>query len=69
MIANTWTYISLYVKNSAILENKKSVCIFLHGLVNTCDLHPFRLLKCAICRTIPVKMPPVGQFEMFFKVY
>ncbi len=39
MIANTWIYISLYLKNTAILENKKSVSIFPHQLVNTCDLH------------------------------
>ncbi len=39
MLANTWIYISLYLRNTAILENKKSVCIFLHQLVNTCDLH------------------------------
>ncbi len=38
MIANTWTYISLYIRNTAILENKKSVCIFLYQHVNTCDL-------------------------------
>ncbi len=58
IIANTWIYISLYIRNTAILENIKSVCIFLHQFVNTCNLHLFRLLKCAICRTIPVKMPP-----------
>ncbi len=69
MIANTWIYISLYIRNTAILEKKNSVCIFPHHLGNTCDLHFVRLLKCAICRTIPVKMPAVGQFEMFFKVY
>ncbi len=39
MIANTWTYNSLYFRNTAIFENKKSVCIFPHPLVNTCDLH------------------------------
>ncbi len=39
MITNTWTYISLYIRNTAILENKKSVSIFPHQLVNTCDLH------------------------------
>ncbi len=32
-------YISLYLRNTAILENKKIVCIFSHQLVNTCDLH------------------------------
>ncbi len=69
MIANTWIYISLYIRNTAILENKNSVCIFPHHLLNTCDCYLYRLLKCAICRTIPVKMPPVSQFEMFFKVY
>ncbi len=39
VIANTWTYNSLYFRNTAIFENKKSVCIFPHPLVNTCDLH------------------------------
>ncbi len=39
MIANTWIYISLYLRNTAILENKKTVCIFLHQLVNICELH------------------------------
>ncbi len=66
MIINTWTYISLY-RNTAIFENKISVCIFPFQLVNTCDLHLFRLLKCAICSTISVKMLPIGQFEKFFK--
>ncbi len=69
MITNTWTYISLYIRNTAILENKKSVCIFPHQLVNTYDLHHFRLLKCAICHTIPVKMPPIGQLSSILKVY
>ncbi len=32
-------YISLYIRNTAILENKKTVCIFPHQIVNTCDLH------------------------------
>ncbi len=39
MIANTWIYIFLYLRNTAILENKKTVCIFLYQYVNTCDLH------------------------------
>ncbi len=69
IIANTWIYISLYIRNTAILENKKSVSIFLHQLVNTCDLHLFRLLKCTICRTIPVKMLPIGQLLTILKVY
>ncbi len=34
MIANTWTYISLYIRNTAILENNKSVCIF---SASTCE--------------------------------
>ncbi len=41
MIANTWTDIFLYIRNTAILENNKSVCIFLHQLVNTCDRKMF----------------------------
>ncbi len=69
MIANTWTYISLYVRNTAILENKKSVCIFPHQLVNTCDLHLLRLLKYAICCTIPVKMPLIGQLSPILNDY
>ncbi len=34
--------------------------------MNTCGLHLFRLLKCAVCSTIPVKMLQIGQFEKFF---
>ncbi len=34
--------------------------IGLYFSASTCDLHLFRLLKCAICRTIPVKMLPIG---------
>ncbi len=66
MITNIWTYISLYIRNTAILVNKILVCICLHQLVNTCDLH---LVKCAICSTIPAKMPPIGQLSPFLKVY
>ncbi len=69
MIAKAWTYISLYTRNTAILENKKSVCNFPYQLENTCDLHLFRLLKCAICRTIPIKMPPIGQLSAILNVY
>ncbi len=39
MVANICTYISLYIRNMAILVNKKLVCISLHQLLNTCDLH------------------------------
>ncbi len=39
VIANICTYISLYIRNTAISLNKKFVCISLHQLVNTCDLH------------------------------
>ncbi len=42
IIANTWIYISLYLRNTVILENKKIVCIFPHQLVNSCDLHQVR---------------------------
>ncbi len=66
MITNTWIYLSLYIRNTVILENKKLVSIFSYQLVNTCDLH---LLKCAICSTTPIKMPLIGQFEKYFKVY
>ncbi len=38
MIANTWTYISLYIRNTAILQYNKSVYIFPHQRVNSCDL-------------------------------
>ncbi len=62
-------YISLYVRNTAILENKKSVCIFPHQLVNTSDLHLFWFLKCAICGTIPAEMTPIGQLLQILKVY
>ncbi len=62
-------YISLYIRNTAILENKKSVCIFPHQVVNTCDLHHFSLSKCTICRTIPVKMPQIDQLSPILKVY
>ncbi len=39
IIANICTYISLYIKNTAISVNKKLLCISPHQLVNTCDLH------------------------------
>ncbi len=39
MIANICTYISLYIRNTAILVNRKYVCISPHQLVNTCDFH------------------------------
>ncbi len=68
MIANTWTYILLYIRNTAILENKKSV-FFPHQLVNIFDLHLLRLLKCAIYCTIPVKVLPIGQLSLILKVY
>ncbi len=54
MTANTWTYISLYIRNTAILENKKSVCIFPHQLVNTCDLH-LHFVNYAKCSHNPSK--------------
>ncbi len=69
MITNTWTNISLYITNTPILEKKISVCIFSHQLVNTCDFYLFRLLKCEICSTIPVKMPLIGQLSLMIKVY
>ncbi len=39
VIANICTYISLYIRNTAILVNKKLVCISPYQLVNTCDIH------------------------------
>ncbi len=39
MITNICTYISLYIRNTAILQNKTLIGIFTHQLVNTCDLH------------------------------
>ncbi len=38
VIANICTYISIYIRNTAISVNK-IVCISQHQLVNTCDLH------------------------------
>ncbi len=52
MIANICTYISLYISNTAILVNKKLVCISQHQLVNTCELH---LVNCAKCAYDPYK--------------
>ncbi len=52
MIANTWIYISLYLRNTAILENKKTVLYF---LVSACEqLWPShsRLVNCAKCEQI-----------------
>ncbi len=34
MIANTWIYIFLYLRNTAILENKKTILYF---LVSMCE--------------------------------
>ncbi len=45
MIANISSYTSLITWNTTILECKKLVCIFLHQIVNTGDLH---LVKCAL---------------------
>ncbi len=39
VIANICTYICLYIRKTAILVNKKLVCISPHQLVNICDLH------------------------------
>ncbi len=60
MIAKAWTYISLYIRNIAILVNKKFVCISPHKLVNTCDLHVHTLKTAQNVRTIPVKTPLIG---------
>ncbi len=62
-------YISLYIRNTAILENKKSVCIFPHQLVNTYDLHLQTLQTAQNVRRIPVKMTPIGQLLPILKVY
>ncbi len=54
MIANTWTYISLYLRNTAILEKKKS----LYFLTSACEhLWPSHshLVNCAKCEQIPSK--------------
>ncbi len=66
IITNTWIHISLYIRNTAILENNK---ISLNLSTSTCDLHLFRLLKCAICRTIPVKMMLIDQLSPILKFY
>ncbi len=55
MIANTWIYISLYLRNTAILENKKT---FFYFLASACEhLLPSdsRLVNCAKCEQIPSK--------------
>ncbi len=41
------------------LGKQKFVCIFLHQIVNTGDLH---LVKCAILAHYQYKMPLIGQF-------
>ncbi len=60
MIANIFTYIFLYIRNTATLVNKKLVFISAHERVNTCDLHFHALQTAQNVRTIPVKMPPIG---------
>ncbi len=56
MITNTWTYIFIYIRHTAILENKKSICIFPHQRVNTCDLHlPSHIVIRAKCLHLPCK--------------
>ncbi len=45
MIANKCTYISLYIRNTAISVNKQLVCISPHQFVNTCDLHLIKSLS------------------------
>ncbi len=55
MIANTWTYISLYISNTAIVENKTSDCIF---SASTCEHlwpSPSHLVNCAKCSHNPSK--------------
>ncbi len=55
MIANSWTYISLYIKNTAILEDKK---IYLYFSASTCEhlwLSPSHLVNCAKCLHDPSK--------------
>ncbi len=60
-------YISLYLRNTAILENKKTICIFSHQLVNNCDLHIHALYTVQNVSRFRVNMLPIGQFEKFFQ--
>ncbi len=41
----------------------------MHERVNTCDLHLHALQTAQNIRTIPVKMPPIGQLSRILKVY
>ncbi len=66
MIANTWIYIFLYIRNTAILENNKSVCIFPHQRVNTCYIH---LNTSETFQTYQSATSLMGLCEHFFKVY
>ncbi len=62
-IANICTYISLYIRNTAILVNKKLICI---SPTSACE-HLWPLPgKCTICSTIPVKIPLIGQLSPIF---
>ncbi len=57
MIVNICTYISLCIRNTAISVNKTLICISLHQLVNTCELH--LALYIAIPRGFKQEISPV----------
>ncbi len=60
--ANICTYISLYIRNTAISVNKIFVCIYPHQLVNTCDLH-LELYHVVLSKKIPslkMLLAPLG---------
>ncbi len=67
MFTNICTYISLYIRNTAILVNKKLVCISPHERVNTCDLNLHALQTAQNVRTIPVKMLLICQLSLILK--
>ncbi len=62
-----YIYISLYLRNTAILENKKNVCIFSHQLVNTCNLHIHALQTAQNVSRFQLNMLLIGQFKKFLK--
>ncbi len=55
MIANTWTYISLYFRNIAILENKQKSLYFSTPTCEHLWPSPSNLVNCAKCSHNPSK--------------
>ncbi len=71
-LLNNCKYMDIYFpihQEYCYLGKQKISLYFLYQLLNVCDLHLFRLLEFAICRTIPVKLPPIGQLSPILKVY